>query len=516
MPGGLLGGSQPAGNTTQTTTNPTQEAQLPYLKGGWDEAARLAQNQPLQYYPGQTRADQNQAIGAGYQGMINTGYGNFDTANAGTNAFLNAVQGGGNVNNSPAFSTLSGLTNGTNAPFGQINALTGLAGQTNVGSNPGAVRESQIAYGEGAPTYDIQTLRNFVPYAVKDNAGTQSLASTARGDFLNANPYLDKTFGAATDAVGRAFKTITAPQTTSNFERGGRFGSGVFANAQKQNELNLGKTLDDLATQIYGGNYATERGLQTSAAGTLGGLTNQQTGLGIQAGLGAGGLVNTNTGIQNTAAANLGTLNNQGMQIGGALYGKAGDLLLGEQGTQNTAAGTLQTGYDTGNRSALTALGLQPQVLGASQLPNQQITAGGQGLTTQDQASIADLMARFYGNQDMPRTNLTQYLNQIGQPTTGSASKTSPYFENQTANALGAATGGLGLYNGLNSATGGSLGSGIGSLFGGAGSATGLYGGGGIASGSPFTAAELFPGATTDAGLLDYLAANPELFFGGF
>ncbi len=448
MPGGLLGsGSAPAGNTTQTTTNPTQQAQLPYLKGGWDEAARLAQNQPLQYYPGQTRADQNPAIGVGYQGLIDTGANKTGpAADRATAAFQQIVGGGASGSNSPAYAPLMSLINN----------------------------------GAWAPTTDINSLRGISQRSLVPDVASNTLSDVASGKYLNNNPYLDKTFGQASDAVSRAYQTTTAPQTDSNFERGGRYGSGAMMNARRQNELGLGKTLDDLATSIYGGNYATERGLQTNAAGTLGGLVNQRLGLSSDASKGAG------------------------------------VLSLGEGGIVNTAASNLQTGYDTGNLNAVRGLALEPQVLSGAATPSQQITTGGQGLTAQDQASIADIMARFYGNQDMPRTNLTQYLNQIGQPTTGSTSTTSPYFQNQTANALGAATGGLGLYNGLNTATGGSLGSGLGGLFGlgaAAPSATGaLTGGAGLYGG--LGGAEALGGGGAAAGGADAAIASVLSAFG--
>jgi hypothetical protein len=73
---------------------------------------------------------------------------------------------------------------------------------------------------------------------------TQGLLS---GDYLNSNPYLDATFNKAADQVqGRV---------NSAFGAGGRFGSGI-------NQEVLGKSLGDLATGIYGGNYDQERNRQ--------------------------------------------------------------------------------------------------------------------------------------------------------------------------------------------------------------------------------------------------------------
>jgi hypothetical protein len=95
---------------------------------------------------------------------------------------------------------------------------------------------------------------------------TQNL-STINGDYLNSNPYIDKTFGVASDAVKRQYMTGTAPQTAGAMAAAGRYGSGAYRNQVAGNEINYGKTLDDLATSIYGGNYANERQLQQQAVG---------------------------------------------------------------------------------------------------------------------------------------------------------------------------------------------------------------------------------------------------------
>ena len=98
-------------------------------------------------------------------------------------------------------------------------------------------------------------------------AANDLATSVLRGDYLNSNPYIDKTFGMASDAVKRQYMTGTAPQTAGAMAAAGRYGSGDYRNLVSGNEQNYGKTLDDLATSIYGGNYANERGIQTQTMG---------------------------------------------------------------------------------------------------------------------------------------------------------------------------------------------------------------------------------------------------------
>ena len=76
------------------------------------------------------------------------------------------------------------------------------------------------------------------------------LGRTLGGEYLNANPYLDATFKRAADAVGA--------NIDSRFNLSNRFGSGAHQNV-------MGQTFADLATNIYGGNYANERNKQMQA-----------------------------------------------------------------------------------------------------------------------------------------------------------------------------------------------------------------------------------------------------------
>ena len=78
------------------------------------------------------------------------------------------------------------------------------------------------------------------------------LTSTLKGDFLNSNPFLDKTFDLAAGKVRSALD--------SQFNQGGTYGSSLHQGAMADN-------LGDLATKIYGGNYEQER--QRQAQGML-------------------------------------------------------------------------------------------------------------------------------------------------------------------------------------------------------------------------------------------------------
>lgn len=99
------------------------------------------------------------------------------------------------------------------------------------------------------------------------DAANRTNLDTINGTYLDpsTNPWLSKTYDQAGDAVTRQYMTGTAPQTAGAMAAAGRYGSGSYANQVSGNQINYGKTLNDLATNIYGGNYQTERSRQMDA-----------------------------------------------------------------------------------------------------------------------------------------------------------------------------------------------------------------------------------------------------------
>lgn len=90
-------------------------------------------------------------------------------------------------------------------------------------------------------------------------AAQQYAQKSLEGGFLGSNPYLDKTFEQA--------RLATQSGLASEFARSGR-NVGASEGLRSQQ-------LNDLATRIYGGNYAQERQLQQGALGSALPLANQ-------------------------------------------------------------------------------------------------------------------------------------------------------------------------------------------------------------------------------------------------
>lgn len=110
--------------------------------------------------------------------------------------------------------------------------------------------------------------------------------ATARGDFLNANPYLDAMVNASTRDINRNFTENVLPGVASQFAAGGRYGSGAQTGVLGRVSNDYTTNIGDIVSKIRGTNFMNERGLmesaiarergfQTSAAGMLPTLANE-------------------------------------------------------------------------------------------------------------------------------------------------------------------------------------------------------------------------------------------------
>lgn len=157
--------------------------------------------------------------------------------------------------------------------------------------------------------------------------GMQQLAGTANGQYLNSNPYLDSMFGAATRGLNTQYNNQVMPGVNATFGSGGRTGSNAHQTALDMANQQYGNSVGDMAAQIYGGNYQSERDRQLSASTGLGSLGTSLAGA-------YGSLGQQNFGQQLAGAGlgqqlaqndwqNIGQLG----QIGQQVEGKSGQVL---------------------------------------------------------------------------------------------------------------------------------------------------------------------------------------------
>lgn len=87
------------------------------------------------------------------------------------------------------------------------------------------------------------------------------------GGFVGQNPYLDAMVNRASQATIRNYQTAVDPGLRSRAILSGRTGpSATTTGLREQSQRALAETLGNIATDIYGGAYGQERGLQQQAA----------------------------------------------------------------------------------------------------------------------------------------------------------------------------------------------------------------------------------------------------------
>lgn len=92
----------------------------------------------------------------------------------------------------------------------------------------------------------------------------QLASDTLSGKYLSpeSNPFLTNMYNTAADAVTKNYRDAVAPQQAAQAAMAGAFGGSASANEELRGQYGLGKNLSDMATQLYGQNYANERQMQ--------------------------------------------------------------------------------------------------------------------------------------------------------------------------------------------------------------------------------------------------------------
>jgi hypothetical protein len=103
-----------------------------------------------------------------------------------------------------------------------------------------------------------------------------NVSATQSGAYLlpQSNPFLGATFNAAAAPVVQQFRDATEPGIQAEFARAGTFGGSAQNQAEGIAQQDLGNTLQNLATNIYGSNYQQERQNQIRQQGLVPGLLN--------------------------------------------------------------------------------------------------------------------------------------------------------------------------------------------------------------------------------------------------
>ena len=273
--------------------------------------------------------------------------------------------------------------------------------------------------------------------------------STARGDMLNSNPYLQ-------GAIDRAIDPVK-DKIQSQFAMSGRYGSGA-------NQDVLAKSLGGIASDIAYGDYQRERQNQLNAQQQLGNLAQQQ--FANQTGaIGAlSGLQQQQFANQRGALGDLSNLQQQQFANQSGALGALGNLSQADI-QRRLAGGSALSAMDTARMARqLEGTKLAPQFAELDYRDAQRLAQVGSARESDAMSQLQDNINRFNYEQNIDDQKLRNYMALISGGTVGS-NTIQPVFRNQGASALGGALGGAQLaslinpsYAGMGAIGGGLLG----------------------------------------------------------
>lgn len=475
-----MGGS--SGTQTSTQKSEPWDGQKPYIQEGYKEAQDLYNKGPAQYFQGSTVAGfspetQNALSAITQQGMggqqqragsqyaldqfSNGGLGDWGTVGQ-----LQQLGANNNYANDPAVSRLGDMSFNGPGTAANLNSRIGdlySNGGNVAGFSRGAVGDI-ASNGAGSnnqirsDTYDLIT-----GAAQNANPAFAQLGRAANGNYLNSNPYLDATMDQAARGLTRNFAEGVLPGLDSAASRAGRYGSGMHANVKDAAGESFGRSLADLSTSIYGGNYQAERGRQDAAASTLGSQYLQGQGLrastagqsAAQAAedarlrLAATGQISGDMGgdvSRRMQAAGMG----QGAEASDAAQKLAANAQLSSSYNQGAdrqlqSLNSATNAYNAGRGQQLQALGMQPAYQNMNYTDLNAASAAGAQRDQLSQQQLNDQIARFDFGQNADWQNLSRYLSSIQGGSPGATTSMT-----QSGNGLGglaslfAGAGGLG------------------------------------------------------------------------
>lgn len=431
------------GKTTTTTNSDPWGPQQTFLHQVFQEAQKQYWNGPGGINTGGTPISPlyqtyiNEALAQGVGGLPQEG-----AVNASWNQLLNAptatapqIQNMIAAGYNPGVGDrLSGILN---AGYGTNLALPGLA-QASASRWADPFASAAVDLSGTANPFIVGTA-NYGALGMA-NPALGGLADTASGQYLtpDTNPYLRDT---VQNALNQANATIA-----SQFNQGGRYGSGMMAGTQA-------RELGNIATGAYAGAYEQERQRQEAARQALGQQFLSGAGLATQGQQAAGQLMQGQTGQALNAILGAGGLMGSQQQLSQQALGQLGsfageDLNRRLQAEQAATQGYLQNiqnqmqSQQAGTNALLQSLGLQGQALNFAP-----IMQGMGSEQLQQLANAAQIQQQLLGMPEQQAWDrLANYLAMVQGSYGGTSSMRAPGAgSNLAGNIIGGGLAGLGI-----------------------------------------------------------------------
>lgn len=508
------------GGGTQTVRTELDPAMRPFVEYGLNEAQRLYQQGPMQYYPGQTYVSPSQMTQAGMEMAQQRALAGSPLVQQAQQT-VGAMQTAGN----PALEAFGDVYQraGYNPAVQGYSDIYQRAGQMpsagayqdiyqRAGYNPSAELFSQVAGGAGSDYLNQARANQLYQQAAMgdpsagfygamqqgafQNAAMPGTSATAGGAYLGGNPFFQGAFAPAARQAQDVFER-NIQNVTSQASQAGRYGSGAMGQLQDRAAGQFAQSLSDVAGQLAYQNYAAERGMQEAAMGRLGALSQQDVANRLTGAQGLSGaaqqtLANQMAAMQASSGLSQQALANR-MAAGGALsdiYGQgiqsqlaaAGGLTGAEQAALQTQlaatggiSGALQNALQTQLAAAtglgstaeqvagrqLQAAGMAPAMAAQDYADIQRLIDLGQMQEGYQEMALTDAMNRFNFGQAAPYQALQSYLSSAyGAPMGQQVSQ--PIYRNQIGSAISGGLAGYGLapqnYGALGAAAGAAAG----------------------------------------------------------
>jgi hypothetical protein len=137
--------------------------------------------------------------------------------------------------------------------------------------------DQQVAGLTGAEQAGLSGTENLATQEQSSFAPSMGLTSdTLSGKYLNpaTNPWLTATYDAAAQPLTENYQSTVAPSEMTGAIQAGAFGGSGDAEARALDQYQFGGQLQNLATNLYGQNYQTERQNQLNTLTNLGSIAS--------------------------------------------------------------------------------------------------------------------------------------------------------------------------------------------------------------------------------------------------
>ncbi len=446
------------GGGTQTVRTELDPAMRPFVEYGLNEAQRLYQQGPMQYYPGQTYVGPSEMTQQGMQLAQ-------QRALAGSPLIPQAQQTVSDLQaqSNPALDMYGDIyqRSGYNPAAGVFSQIVGGAGSDVLNQARANQLYNQAAMGDpSAGFYSAMQQGAF------QNAAMPGTSATAGGAYLGGNPFFQGAFAPAARQAQDVFER-NIQNVTSQASQAGRYGSGAMGQLQDRAAGQFAQSLSDIAGQLAYQNYAAERGMQEAAMGRLGALSQQDVANRLTGAQGLSGAAQQTLANQMAAMQASSGLSQQDLANRMAAAGQLGTLTNQALQTQLAATSGLGSTAEQVAGRQLQAAGMAPAMAAQDYADIQRLIDLGQMQEGYQEMALTDAMNRFNFGQAAPYQALQSYLSSAyGAPMGMQTSQ--PIYRNQVGSAIsgGMAGYGLGQLGGFNPALGAAAGAAAGGLLG--------------------------------------------------